>query len=367
MENEVRINHKVSNFFLFFIIISSQIGVGLLSFQNLIAKQAKQDGWIVVFITGLTLHLVLWMIFNILDGDTKNIYSFHESIFGNLLARFCMLLLICYFFLIAVVVFQSYIYIIQVWLFPTISIWELGICILLILYYVVSGGFRVVTGVCFLAFFTPLLLLVFSLLFPMKISTFQNMFPVFHLSLEDFFTSFKGTTSIYMGFESLLIYYPFLKKGNIAKKWANLGLLYTTLLYTIVAVISISYFSLEQLLHTKWPTLEMVKIIKLPFIERFEYIFVFCWLIVIIPTICLPLWSICRLNKSVFNFRPRITLTISLVAMLVISILLNTPIEMDLLRRGVSNIGFYFIYAYIPALFSIKWLRKLLHISQKRK
>ncbi|WP_413375028.1 GerAB/ArcD/ProY family transporter [Alkalihalobacillus sp. 1P02AB] len=354
MDNETKVNYRVSNFFLFFMITTSQVGVGLLSYQSLIVTNARHDGWLSVLITGLSLHLILWMIYKILEGETNDIISFHKAVFGTFITKVSTVLLSIYFLSLSFVVLRSYINIVQVWAFPTISIWELAICILLLIYYIVSGGFRVITGVSFLAFFIPLLLLMFSLYFPLRMSNFNNILPVFNLSFFEFLQSSKDSSLIFIGFESLLVYFPFLKNGDRSKKWANAGLIYTTSLYTIVAIVSLTYFSLEQIIHYRWPTLEMIKIFDLPFIERFEYIFIFCWLIVIIPTICVPLWSICRMNKKAFNIKPRITLMISLVVLLFGSILIDNHIKIEATSELVSNIGFYFIYLYIPFLFFIR-------------
>ncbi len=358
MDNEKNINYRVSNFFVFFLITTSQTGVGLLSYQNLIAKSAGHDGWIVVFITGLSLHIILWMIYKILEGKTNDIISFHREAFGRFIAKVGTLLLSIYFISISLVVFCTYINIVQVWAFPSISILELGICFLLIIYYVVSGGFRVITGICFLTFFIPLILFLLSLYFPARLSHLNNILPLFNLSFLDFIKSSKETSVVFIGFEALMVYFPYLRSGGDSKKWANGGLLYTTMLCTIVAIVSFTYFSLGQLTHNKWPTLEMIKIIELPFIERFEYIFIFSWLAVAIPTICLPLWCISRINKDTFKIKPRITLIISLMVILIFSVLIDNNFKIEKLGKIVSQIGFYFIYVYIPFLFIIKLIKK---------
>lgn len=364
MGNVQKENYLVSNFFVFFIIISSQNGIGLLGFQNLIAKNAKHDGWIVVLFMGISLHIVLWFIYKILQGDNKDIITIHNEFFGKLFGNIITIFISLYFFGVTITVFRTYLEIIQVWAFPSVSIWELGILMLIIIYYIVSGGFRVVTGICFLFALIPSILFLFSLYFPMKFSNINNILPIFNLSFIDFMKAFKESSSIFFGFETLLIYFPLLKNGHNSKKWANIALIFTTILLTSVALVSLTYFSIGQLVNSKWPTLEMTKIIELPFVERFEFIFIFSWLAVIIPTISLYLWSICRIYKKLFNIKPRITLINALALILVFTFIIDNYLKLDLLRNYVSQLGFNFVYLYIPFLFFIKVIRgRFFHIK----
>ena len=88
--------------------------------------------------------------------------------------------------------------------------------------------------------------------------------------------SAKQSALEFLGFETILIFYPFIEKGKSLKD----GLMqefFSTLIYVVLAIVSFMYYSEGQLNHTIWPTLTMLKIIKVPFIQRFEYIIIFVW------------------------------------------------------------------------------------------
>lgn len=369
MNVKIKEQFLVSSFFTFFLITTSQTGVGLLSFQNSIVKIAGRDSWISVLITGLFFHIILWMMYKILtdsDSNSSNdIISLHVFCFGKYIGNFLSILMACYFIVIAIVVFCNYILILHVWAFPNIKVWELGLFIALINYYIVSGGFRVLTGISFLGTITPILLFMIFLFFPIQYAKFNNLLPIFNLSLLDLLKSSKVSSIIFIGFESLLVYFPLIKNAKKSAKWAHLGVLYTTILYTLVAIISILFFSQGQLLHSAWPTLVITKIIEFPFIERFEYIFIFSWLFVVVPTMCIPLWCTTRIVKRISKVKPRIPLTISISIMIIVSYFLDTPSKIQLLSDIVSNIGFYFLVCYIPLLFlitlAIRRLKKIVN------
>ncbi len=82
------------------------------------------------------------------------------------------------------------------------------------------------------------------------------------------------------------------------------------MLYLLVTIVTFVYFSEGQLKHTLWPTLTLLKIAQVPIIERFEYIVVSLWLLVVLPTITLHLWSACRGVRKMVQCKQRILLLI---------------------------------------------------------
>ncbi|WHY00487.1 GerAB/ArcD/ProY family transporter [Neobacillus sp. DY30] len=360
MQNVQKENYVVSNFFIFFIIISSINGTGLLGFQNILAKNARHDGWIVVMSIGISILLILWLIYKLLQGESSDIIAVHNDIFGKFIGSVLSVIISIYFLSVSIFVFRTYLEIVRVWAFPSVSIIELGVLMLIIIYYIVSGGFRVVTGICFMFALIPSLLFLFSLFFPLKFVHLNNLSPILNLSFSDFISGFKESSSIYFGFETLLIYYPLLKNGKSSKKWANYAIIYIIFLFTIVTLISFTYFSIGQLINSKWPTLEMIKIIELPFVERFEFIFVFSWLAVIIPTICLHLWSVCRIYKRLFDIKPRISLVISLGIVLMSTVGIDNYLKLEKVNNYVYASGFYFVYFYIPLIFVVNIVRNMI-------
>ena len=79
------------------------------------------------------------------DNDLMNI---HTTCFGKWIGKIfpyaaAYLLLFC------LTVLRTYIEVIQVWVFPTIKPWKLTFLFLLVAYYIIRGGFRSVTGICF--------------------------------------------------------------------------------------------------------------------------------------------------------------------------------------------------------------------------
>lgn len=341
----------ISGWFAFFL-LNAQVGNGSLVIQNILFKDAEQDAWISVLFMGISLHIIIWMIYKMLGNPSKDVIDLHRMIFGSFLGNAVSFLLIAYFFILALSVFRTYIDVLQVWIFPTLKTWEMAVILIIMIYYLVSGGFRVLTGLAFFAVITSIFLIFFNI-FPIRYGIFTYLLPVWNHTVHDLFKSFKTSCGLFIGFEALLVYFPFLKSPAENEKWAHFGLLLTTLQYTTIVVSTLVYFSHGLLMHTLYPVLVETKIIEFDFLERIEYIFAVSLMIVMIPSLCISIWSCSRIMKRITHLNPRISLPLILIVFFIVIIQFNDRIKVDELGRFVTEVGFYFLFAYIPSIFII--------------
>ncbi|MDF2959326.1 MAG: spore germination protein [Paenibacillus sp.] len=351
MQNRVKENYTISGYFVFFLIGVPQAAANIFNFQSLVIGDAGQDAWISIILMGLSLHLIIWMIYKMLGNPAKDVIDLHRTIFGNFMGNAVSLLLVGYYFIMALFYFRAYIEIIQVWVFPTVRTWAMAGLLICMIYYVVSGGFRVVAGFSF--FYMALIPLLFLLYFPIREGNIHHLLPLLNHSFLDLLKGSRSSSFIFFGLEALLIYFPFLKLPEKNVKWAHFALLFTTFKYTAIIIVTLMYFSQGLLKHTLWPTLAMSKIIELSFIARFEYFYIFMWLLVIIPTVCIPIWCCTRIMKRVAALKPRLSLPIILAALFIAALAFNERTKIDAFEKFINELGFYFIFAYIPLLLII--------------
>lgn len=342
--------YQVSHFLVFYLIHSLQFGIGVLGYQRIIAEKAGRDSWISVILSGFLVHISLWMIYRILRGSNGNIVSVHKDIFGKWIGGVLSVLLAVYFSMLAITVVRTYIEIVEVWMFPDINVWLFSFILFVLVFYIISGGFRVVTGICFFGVLLPIYLLL-TFLFPLQFSDIRNLLPIFNHSIKDIALSTKDMSLTILGFEALLIYYPFIKNREKSKKWAHFAAAFTTLIYTYINIITIIYFSEEQLAKNVWATLTIWKIIELPFVERFEYIGIANWIIIILPNICLALWCASRCLKDTFRINQKYSLFFLLIIIYLIVNFLETREQVSLMNDITGQVGFYMMFVYIPFIF----------------
>ncbi|MFC6040728.1 GerAB/ArcD/ProY family transporter [Paenisporosarcina macmurdoensis] len=352
MPTAIKERFLVSPFLVFFLVHTIQIGIGVLGFQRYIAKSAGYDAWIAVLAFGLIVNLLIWMIYSIMKKGKGDITVIHRDLFGKWIGGLFSLFFLVYLLFFAITVLRTFIEVIQVWMFPDLKVWSFSLLFLLLTYYVVSGGFRTVAGVSFFGVILPLYLLL-TIWFPLEFADFRNLLPIFDHSIKEIAISTKASALSFLGFETLFIFYPFIKQPEKSQKWAHFGALFTTFFYLLVTVVSFAYYSEKQLEGTVWATLSMWKIVEMPFVERFEYIGIATYALVILPNICLAIWSSSRGVKQLFGVTQHTALIVLLVITFVVNCLLTDRSSVDMLNTNVSKIGFYFIFLYIPFLYFI--------------
>ncbi|MDQ0201364.1 GerAB/ArcD/ProY family transporter [Neobacillus ginsengisoli] len=349
---QANIRHQVSPFLVFFIVYNSQVGVGILGFQRTIAVKAGYDAWIGVLAAGCIVQVFIWIMYKLLGKTDGDIVDVHSTIFGNVLGKFFSLIIMIYYWLASVSVLVGYIKIIKVWMFPTLPSWILSTLILLLVYYSVSGGFRTVVGISFTSFIFPQIMLIILYIFPLKTAHFSNLLPIMNHSFIELLDSIKSSMYTLAGTEALLMYYPFIRDAKSSQKFAHLGVLFTSLLYTISAIVSFTFYSENQLSENIWPELSLTKIIRLSYLERFEYLYISMYLIIVIALIALLLWCSTRGLKRIFNKKQKYFLLVLSILSVILSQLINDQIK-EILDKYVTQLNLWIFYGYIPILLLI--------------
>ncbi|GLB59745.1 GerAB/ArcD/ProY family transporter [Cytobacillus sp. NCCP-133] len=355
---------KISPFLVFYLIMSMQIGIGVLGYQRIIAMDAGYDAWISILFIGVGIHVIVWMMYKIGETVNGDIVTAHKYLAGSFFGKALSVIFIGYFILYSLTVIRTFIEVIQVWMFPELSTFWFTFGFLLLCVYIIFGGFRTVVGTAFFGVVLPAYLL-FTFGWAVKFSNLSNLLPIWDHTIKELLTASYHTSLTFIGFEIILFCYPFIKEPKKSQKWAHLAVLTTTLIYTVLAIITFSYFAEDQLQKQIWATLTMWKIVEMPFVERFEYIGIANWNLIILPNVCISIWIASRLIKRIFNIRQKIGVFFIVGAVLILINFLNTREKINTLNDYIGKMGFAFTFIYIPLLFAaVKIAKKFM---QKRK
>ncbi|WP_308635275.1 GerAB/ArcD/ProY family transporter [Paenibacillus silvisoli] len=360
MKNAVDEKYLISPFLIVPLMYVSMVGVGVLNFQRELAEHAGYNAYISVVLAGVSIHLIVWMIYKILRSNQEglDVTAINHTCFGKIAGNIINFAIVLYFFFGAYIEFKAYIEVIQVWVFPSIKILPISTIIVLFIYYTVSGGFRSVTGLSFLGFLLTLIFIIPENLSVLPYTHPLNLMPLFNHSMTDILLSSKSMLYQFLGFEALLLFYPFIKSPEKSQKWAHLMVFLVTLLYLMVLIITFMYFSEGQLREISWPTLTMLKIVEGPVFQRVEYLAISLWLLKNVSGMCLSLWAACRAMKNVvFQIKPRVSLLAFLVGFLILECFLKDRSIFRWMAEFYLDVGLYFIYGYIPFMFVVTQLR----------
>lgn len=369
MSNEISGKYMISPYFIIFPIYVSVVGAGIMTYQRKLMEHAGYNAWISVLLTGMSMHLILWMMYTLLSSyDGQELMTLNRSLFGLLLGNIVNSAVALYFVFGAFLKLKAYIEIVQIWFFPVMNILPLSIVIALLIYYAVSGGFRSVIGISvwatafsFVSLF-PEVILSLPFLHPL------NLLPLMNHSATDILLSSKSVVLEFLGVETLLIFYPFIKTPAKSQKWAHLIMILITFLYLSFLLLAYMFFSEGQMRHSVWPTLELISIFEVPLLQRLEYFFVSLWLIKMIAGACIYLWAACRGMKTAFRAGQRHSLIVFLIAIVILNYFIADHRTIERVSYLYGNVGFYFIYAYIPFMFVCLLIRKRVarHFEQRK-
>ncbi|MFD2444539.1 GerAB/ArcD/ProY family transporter [Bacillus sp. CGMCC 1.16607] len=348
---------QISHFLVYFLIVGMQVGIGVLGYQKIIAKTAGYDAWISVILAGLSIHFIIWMMYKILETVEGDLVSVHSYLLGEKIGKIISFFFSFYFMMMAIAVLRTFIEVIQVWMFPDFSTFWFTLGFLLVTIYIIYGGFRTVTGIAFFGTVLPFYL-IFSFFYTLPFSHFENLLPIWDHKVSEIIKASRDMSLTYLGYETFLFYYPYLKNPKKSKKWAHIAVSSTTLLYTVLAVVTFSYFSEKQLEKTIWPTLTMWKIVHLPFVERFEYIGIANWNLIILPNLCIAIWCASRILKRTIHIRQnKGVIIVAAICLLGVNIF-ETREQVNFLNDLTGRIGFYFNFLYVPFLFVVVFITK---------
>ncbi|MBS4174741.1 GerAB/ArcD/ProY family transporter [Bacillus sp. FJAT-49736] len=360
-------NRKFSPYLVFFTVAAMQIGVGVLGFQRIIAKIAGYDSWQSVIIAGLSTHIIVWFLYKQLESVNGDITDIHRTVFGKWIGGLFNIIFIFYFSLLVVTVLRTYLEVVQVWMFPDMSAAWFSLLYLLLCIYVINGGIRTIVGLAFFGSILPYYIIYFYG-FAIPFADFRHFLPIFNHSFQEVITATQGMTLTNLGYEVLLVYYPYIKQPNKSKKWAHIGLIFTTILNLYVTLITFAFYPQEQLQKNVWATLTTFKIIHFPVVERFEFIGIANWCLVVLPIICIALWSASRILKRTLKVKQKYGVVLLSFFIFIGCQQLKTRMNVDTINNLIANIGFILNYVYIPMLFVLLMVvNKVKKIAAKRK
>ncbi|TFE27479.1 GerAB/ArcD/ProY family transporter [Cohnella luojiensis] len=346
----------LSPFMAFFAAHCMQLGIGHLTFQSDVAKLVGQDSWIVVCLTGIMFHLVIWMMYRVLNKAQNDIISINQAFFGRWAGNVLNLFFLGYFLLFGGTTLRTFIYVVQVWLFPDVQTWILSLILLLLACYAVFGGLRTVIGVCLFSLIHYVLLPLHLELVPYL--HFNNLLPAMDHSTSEMIRATQKMTFSFLGLEILMIYYPWFKQPQKSERWVHLANAATTLFYLIEIAASLTFFSKDQLVRVQWPTLALFQFFRLPYIERFEFIVVTFNLLRAVPILCLCLWSASRIAKTITRIRPSRTVPFFAALLAIFAILLPDYSAINQVHQWGNLMGNGLVYGYIPLMFVLSMIAK---------
>ncbi|PAB59136.1 GerAB/ArcD/ProY family transporter [Anaeromicrobium sediminis] len=267
-----------------FIVISSMIGVGILSVASDLCKVAYQQGWISIFIGGLYPACIV-ITAAIIDNKTNHASFFHvnNKIYGKILSRIFTLIFLLYFLTIFVAIISGFTNILREtitrFLAPTYIILPIFILIPLIS----MCGIYIVGRICEFYFYLTIPLIVIPLFFITK-GSIINIKPIFS-SFDEILKSTPTGIYAFSGCEISYLIISKISNNSNTKKAGIMAASITTCIYSFGVFITIYYLGWELTSKLEYPLLYLIQAMNIPIISNFTALFLFLWSLIILRTL----------------------------------------------------------------------------------
>ncbi|MGO4348894.1 endospore germination permease [Paenibacillus sp. MCAF9] len=264
-----------------FIVHGSQVGTGVFSLPRTLAEKAGTDGWISLLIgycVNLIASITIIKIFEKYPEDT--LPDLLMRLFGKFAGKVMSIPIIAYFAFFAWTILSVTMLFIKQWFLQMTPDYIVMVLLIIPGFFIVGKGLHALGRYAELVFYMTFWMF-FLLLIPMGDSNWIHLLPIIKEGWMPIFNGVKATTFSFLGFEIVFLIYPFLQKKHLAVRGIVIANSITLFIYLGVTFICFAYFSPDGITEYNEPLFNLLKMIELHFLERFDMVFLALYLFVI--------------------------------------------------------------------------------------
>lgn len=283
---------SITTFQMIFLLIHAQIGVGILSMPHDIFKEAEQDSWMTILLTGMFIQVFILLYGALLNRfPNKNLFEIARILLGNKIGNVVTFMFSIVYIFFATNVLARYTYLLNAWMMPHTPRWAIIAVMCLTVFVIVKENLQIIARFSIIAsvVFTGFIL---SALFAMKDANISFLFPVGANGVMPIIKGVQVTIYSYFGYELILLFAPFIQPANKGiVRAATIANIFVTLFYFILVVVTLMSFTKEEMLMLPEPVLFLIKSISFKIIERPDLFFTSMWIVLVATTIMITLYT----------------------------------------------------------------------------
>lgn len=285
---------------MFFVLIQSQIGIGLFSLPNVVQDPAKGDGWISIILAGVGIQFLLiiyWFLLKRFPDD--EFAQVIQKILGHTLGKILNILFYFHFIITGSLSTILMVKLLNLQLLPITPSWMISFLIISASIYLTISNLKIIAKFFVLAF-TLIILLLFLTLFTFSLpQEIQFILPVGHSGIKNILIGSNNALFSMVGFEAILFLFPFIiQKNKGVLKTISLANIFVTGFYTFLVFICLISFSPDQLNQIREPVTYLFRGLSFKTFARVDLIFLSLWVVPMTTTIIAYLFLA---SKSISN------------------------------------------------------------------
>jgi spore germination protein (amino acid permease) len=269
--------NKITSKQLATLIISSQIGVGILTLPPVLAEKVGHDGWISVLLSGImSLPVIVMVMILSKRYRDKSLIKINYCLYGKYLGYIFNLIYIIYLSTVTSLILRIFIEVIKINVLRLTPGEVLTVFNFLPAIYIARYGFKAIARFANEVYvIVPIVLLFFfSIIKEMRLT---YLMPVGDAGIVPIMKGIFVALPMFLGIELIPLMYSKVKDNSKTLKYVIWGHTYSTLFFTIVVAVSTLVYGETLLRMISFPLFQVLRIYKSTLFERVDLFFNAIW------------------------------------------------------------------------------------------
>ncbi|WP_134682587.1 GerAB/ArcD/ProY family transporter [Brevibacillus migulae] len=346
------------------LVFGTIVGVGFITLPRGVVEKAREDAWITIILAGFVSLVSLWLILRtarIFPKDT--LVEYNVKIFGRFCGFLFNLLFAEYFLLFTVTGIRTMAEVVRAEMLPFTPLEAIIIAMLITIFYAAWDGLMPIVRINESGQpITFLLIILFFMIAYLEADWYEIRAP-FAEGFLRVVQPIPDTTYSYLGFEILLLYYPFVLKKEKCFWNASTGIALSGAFYSFIVLGALLTLGPDVTMTQTYPVVTMAKMIEIvrQFVERAELLLIILWLPLAYTTHLVVFFSSAfTMNRMFPRISQRWWMGLSIPVIYVLTLIPDNLMEMERWTNYVGVIGMFILFVYPLLLLAGVFVRRKL-------
>jgi spore germination protein len=358
-----RNNDAIMSNQLYSILVTSIIGIGILSLPRALATKAGPDSLIVLLIGSIAfLIIALLMEKLVMKFPRKTMIEISDSILFKPMGLIIGFIYFMYMFLITALEVRAFAEITKNFLLLNTPIEVIIITFLVSVAYLVRSGIESIARLSVIVLPLSIFPAIIVMLVSIRDLDFTYFLPILRTPLPDLMNAIPQVFFSFLGFEFILYLGFFVKDTKNLKKTAVSTIGFISIVYFIFTAVTIARFGIAENKSLIWPVVTLFKSVDLPgtLLENVEVVIMSTWLLSVFMTVCVAYYGATFLLSRIVKSREHNYLALFLLPLIyMLSLIPENIVQVgDYLDQYANNFGMIVGFIIPVFLFLVSFFRR---------
>ena len=280
--------NKVSNIQIKALIVTTIVGVGILSLPSDVALILNNDGWIAIVLGGLITIPFIMIIDRIFKMyPNKSFFQIGREVLNPIIFNLFLILILVYSILLLAYATRTFAEVIKAYLLETTPTEIIIITMLVAVSYIARGQIEDIARMALIIYPIIIASVIFLVVINLPNMDYTNIYPIFNISPKVIPKGIMAALFSYLGYEFIIFALPYAEDSKKTLGYSLRAMFFVIGIYLIVFLVTLSQYGVDQLKREIWPTIAVIKEVDLPgyFLENLDGIVMAVWVMVVFGTL----------------------------------------------------------------------------------